>query len=44
LTSSLTVTKVGVVSDDLRALSDPARVLVRRRAVDQMRVCTAICR
>jgi hypothetical protein len=32
------------MSGDARALSDPARVLVRRRAVDQMLVCSAVCR
>jgi hypothetical protein len=42
LTTGRAVTIVGVVSSDLRTMSHPRRVLVRRRAVDHMRVCTAI--
>jgi hypothetical protein len=43
LTTARAVTIVVIVSNDLRTVSDPCRVLVRRRSVDHMRVCTAIC-
>jgi hypothetical protein len=33
-----------VVSGEQGAWNDPRRVLVRRRAVDHMLTCTAICR